>query len=102
MNTENIEEIELTQYSGLVYAYTPMCGTCAVASKMLSVIEELIPNLVVVKMNVNYHRTLAESLMIESVPCLLIYKDGTLEHKLYAFQSVPFLYEKINQVLHSG
>lgn len=104
MNNENHEKItlDLHQFNGLVYAYTPMCGTCAVASKMVTVIEELIPNLPVVKMNVNFNQPLAEELMIESVPSLLIFKDGIAKHKIYAFQSVPFLYEKINLVMNSG
>ncbi|WP_147533985.1 thioredoxin family protein [Bacillus marasmi] len=104
MNNETHVEIllDLHQYNGLVYAYTPMCGTCAVASKMLTVIEELMPNIHLVKMNVNFNRALAEELLIESVPCLLIFKEGIVKHKIYAFQSVPFLYEKINQVMNSG
>lgn len=75
------------------YLYTPMCGTCAVASKMMDVIEYLLPNLAMGKANINYTEQLAYDFQIESVPCLLIAKDGKIVNKIYAFQSVPFLYE---------
>ncbi|MDN4492935.1 thioredoxin family protein [Ureibacillus aquaedulcis] len=78
------------------YLYTPMCGTCAVASKMMDVIEELLPDLPLGKANINYLETLVMDYQIESVPCLLISEKGNVE-KVYAFQSVPFLYEKLKK-----
>ena len=41
------------------------------------------------------YKILAVDYEIESVPCLLIQKDGIVQHKIYAFQSVPYLLEKI-------
>ncbi|MBT2729125.1 thioredoxin family protein [Bacillus sp. ISL-75] len=84
--------------TGLVYFYTPMCGTCQVASKMLQVIEQLV-ELDMGKMNLNFYPDLARDLAIESVPCLLFVEAGKLKETLYAFQSVPFLLEKIKQHL---
>ncbi|KGR82632.1 thioredoxin family protein [Lysinibacillus odysseyi] len=75
------------------YLYTPMCGTCAVASKMMAVMEELLPDVAIGKGNVNYLENLAMEYEVESVPCLLIARDGEYAQKLYAFQSVPNLYE---------
>lgn len=82
--------------SGLVYFYTPMCGTCQVASKMLQVIEQLV-EIDIGKMNLNFYPDLAREFEIESVPCLLFVEEGTVKETLYAFQSVPFLLEKIKQ-----
>lgn len=78
------------------YLYTPMCGTCAVASKMLDVIETLLPELPMGKANINFLEQLAFDYQIESVPCLLINRDSEVE-KVYAFQSVPYLYEKLKK-----
>lgn len=75
------------------YLYTPMCGTCAVASKMLAVVEELLPDVPIGKGNVNYLEELAIQYEVESVPCLLVARNGAYDQKLYAFQSVPNLYE---------
>jgi thioredoxin-like negative regulator of GroEL len=84
--------------TGLVYFYTPMCGTCQVASKMLQVIEELV-ELNIGKMNLNFYPDLAREFEIESVPCLLFVEAGKVKETLYAFHSVPFLLEKIKQHL---
>ena len=88
------EKIENNQVAAF-YLYTPMCGTCAVASKMLDVIENLLPDLPIGKANINFHQQFALEHQIESVPCLLIYRKFENVEKVYAFQSVPFLYEKL-------
>ncbi|MEH7076347.1 thioredoxin family protein [Neobacillus drentensis] len=95
--------IELTSFfdnkaSGLIYFYTPMCGTCQVASKMLQVIEQLV-EVDLGKMNLNFYPDLARQLEVESVPCLIFVEAGKVKETLYAFQSVPFLLEKIKEHL---
>ncbi|MDN4608814.1 thioredoxin family protein [Sporosarcina highlanderae] len=77
------------------YLYTPMCGTCMVASKMVEVISAMKPDLPIGKGDLNYIEELAVDYEIESVPCLLIQENGELVHKIYAFQSIPYLLEKI-------
>ena len=81
------------QQKSAFYLYTPMCGTCAVASKMMDVIEQLCPNVKMGKANLNFMESLAYEFEIESVPCLLIAENGHITQKIYAFQSVPYLYE---------
>ena len=58
------------------YLYTPMCGTCAVASKMMEVIAAMKPEIPIGKADLNYVQDIAIDYEIESVPCLLIQKDG--------------------------
>ncbi|TRZ37120.1 thioredoxin [Niallia circulans] len=79
-----------------LYLYTPMCGTCMVASKMLTVVETMNNDFSIGKMDLNYAPHLAEEYKIESVPCLLIFDDGNLKEKLYRFESVPHLLEKMS------
>lgn len=88
---EHAKREELTAF----YLYTPMCGTCAVASKMMDVVEQLLPDVTMGKANLNYTEQLAYDLQIESVPCLLVTRAGKVTDKIYAFQSVPFLYEML-------
>ncbi|MFL6562707.1 MAG: thioredoxin family protein [Bacillus sp. (in: firmicutes)] len=83
--------------TGLVYFFTPMCGTCQVASKMLLVIDELV-EITIGKMNLNFYPDLARNFEIESVPCLVFVEAGKVRETLYAFQSVPFLLEKIKKL----
>ena len=80
------------------YLYTPFCGTCQIASKMMEVIEELLPEIPLGKANLNYVQDLAMDLEIESVPCLLIAVNGTIREKIYAFHSVPYIYEKMRKM----
>ncbi|MDQ1144481.1 thioredoxin-like negative regulator of GroEL [Bacillus sp. SORGH_AS 510] len=84
--------------TGLIYFYTPLCGTCQLASKMLLVVEELVV-IEMGKMNLNFYPQLAKELAIESVPCLLFIKDGMVVETLYAFHSVPFLLDKIKSYI---
>ncbi|MTD31774.1 thioredoxin family protein [Planomicrobium sp. YIM 101495] len=86
------------QRMAMYYLYTPMCGTCQVASRMMDVVTKLVPDLPVGKANLNFVIEAAEAYEIESVPCLLIVKNGELEKKIYAFQSVPYLYSMIQMV----
>lgn len=79
------------------YLYAPMCGTCQVASKMLEVVAELLPNVQIGQANLNYVEDLAIDQKIESVPCLIIAQNGQIQEKIYAFQSVPFLYNQLRK-----
>ena len=100
-NKEAIERRITEKDTFVLYLYTPICGTCQVASKMLVVLDELMSNLPFGQSNVNYLKDLAEELKIESVPCLLIYKQGELQKRIYAFQSVPYLLEVVREVIEA-
>ncbi|WP_226669396.1 thioredoxin family protein [Metabacillus litoralis] len=80
----------------IMYLYTPMCGTCQVARKMLTVVEELV-QFNIYSVNLNFFPNEAKELGIESVPCLLVYKEGILKEKVYAFQSVGYLHDLLKQ-----
>ncbi len=78
------------------YLYTPLCGTCAVASKMMNVVTALKPDVSIGKTNLNYVEVLATEYQIESVPCLLIKRKDHPVEKVYAFQSVQNILEKLS------
>jgi thioredoxin 1 len=76
-----------------LYLYTPLCGTCQLASKMLDVVEHVVSNVSFYKLDLNYAPDFAEAYSIESVPCLLIMNGETVLEKIYAFHSVAYLYD---------
>ncbi|WP_170008084.1 thioredoxin family protein [Bacillus fonticola] len=78
----------------LLYLYTPMCGTCQIASTMLRVVEQM-TSLPVYQLDLNYVPDLAETYGVESVPCLLSLEGGQVKYKRYAFDTVPTLLEEI-------
>lgn len=81
--------------SAIIYFYTPFCGTCQVAGRMLEVVEQMIHDWSFGKSDLNYMPEVAKLFTIESVPCLLVIKEGIVLKKIYAFQSVPDLYSTI-------
>jgi len=94
MNRTNLADFLEGEGIGLLYFYTPLCGTCQVASKMLQIVEELV-EVKMGKMNLNFYPDLAKNFAIESVPSLLIIRNGEVQETIYAFHSVPYLLEKI-------
>ncbi|PLR92597.1 thioredoxin family protein [Bacillus sp. T33-2] len=86
--------------TGMIYFYTPFCGTCKMASKMLDIVEQLLPEMAAGKSNLNFLPQIAEQFAVESVPCLIILREGQLVEKVYAFRSVPFLHEKFKQCIY--
>lgn len=96
-NQEELISFVETGSTGVVYFYTPMCGTCQVASKMLFVVEAM-TDIQMGKLNLNFYPELASQFKIESVPCVLLVKDGHVTQKIYAVQSVPYLLEKITEL----
>jgi thioredoxin-like negative regulator of GroEL len=104
---EPMESLTLAQIDQLieqedvvcVYLYTPICGTCQLASRMLEIVRELFLDVKFCKTDINYIPERAILWSIESVPCLLIFRNAQLEKKIYAFHSVPHLYETIKGLL---
>ena len=92
-NLEQFEEASKSPVTAAFYLYTPLCGTCQVASKMIGVVEKLLPEVRLGKADLNYHEEVAVKYGVESVPCLLVTKEGRPVEKIYAFRSVPYLFE---------
>ena len=90
-----LEAVEKNE-AAIIYFYTPLCGTCQVAGRMLEVIEEMNEK-TIYKADLNYIPEIAEQFRIESVPCLLILKEGAISKKIYAFRSIPYLVEIIKE-----
>ncbi|MGO4886962.1 thioredoxin family protein [Anaerobacillus sp. MEB173] len=76
----------------VIYFYTPLCGTCKVASKMLTVIESLLPQLQISFCNANRMPNIVQEMKVMSVPYLGIIKNDTVCEEVYAFSSVENVY----------
>lgn len=88
------ELLELLAQPGeplVVFLYTPLCGTCKAARRMLEVAEHLLPpGLRVAEGNVNLLPQLVQTLKVSSVPALLaVHRDRSAGPEiLYSFGSV--------------
>ncbi|QFK72715.1 thioredoxin family protein [Pradoshia sp. D12] len=87
-----------TTINKAIYTFTPLCGTCQLAGKMLDIAKEVLPNASLEKVNLNYAKELAEEYQIQSVPCLILIKDNQLIEKIYAFHSVPYLVDQLKRI----
>ncbi|RSK28466.1 thioredoxin [Bacillus sp. HMF5848] len=101
IQSDSLEQQLLNNEQVLVYLYTPLCGTCQLTKKMLTVIEDLDPSVNIAMMNMNYSSTFAEKWKIESVPCLLLIENELKFEKIYAFRSIEFIRDKINTFLQT-
>jgi len=102
MNNWSQADIEIflqNKETGLVYFYTPICGTCKMAGKMVEVVAKLFPSLTMGKADLNYLPEMAEQFEVKSVPCLLVVQNGKVIDKIFAFHSVPYLHDKIKSHL---
>lgn len=101
LSLKQIEEIAEEQIYTALYLFTPLCGTCMVAGKMVDIIEKLFPQVTFIKADLNYISAAADKYSVESVPCMLLFHEGRLVKKIYAFQSVPYLHEELNELIRT-
>jgi thiol-disulfide isomerase/thioredoxin len=90
---------EIIPHIGFAFTFiqSPFCGTCQLAEKMLKTIETTYDKELFYDLNASLHPRLMMNYQIESVPCLLITKNGYLHEKVYAFHSVPHMYELMSK-----
>ncbi|WP_145410313.1 thioredoxin family protein [Paenibacillus xylanexedens] len=74
-----------------VFIYTPLCGTCAAARRMLEIAEHLLPADILFEMNIHDIPELVQQFQISSVPAIMIF-DGQ--------QDVPKMVYRMNSVEH--
>ncbi|MFC9709683.1 thioredoxin family protein [Paenibacillus sp. JNUCC31] len=74
-----------------VFIYTPLCGTCGAARRMLEIAEHLLPEGILTEMNIHDIPELVQQFQISSVPAVMLF-DG--EH------DVPKMVYRMNSVEH--
>lgn len=78
-----------------VLIYTPFCGTCQLAERMLEIVQATGIAMPLGKLNINYAPALREAWKVTSVPCLALLRGGTPIHMEYTMNSVDHLYNLI-------
>jgi len=99
LNKDNFEK-SIANGVALVDFWAEWCGPCKM---QLPIIEEFSGEMegkaTVGKVNVDEQLELAQSFGIQSIPTLILFKDGKLVKKLVGLHSKEALYEEVNQVL---
>jgi thioredoxin-like negative regulator of GroEL len=81
-----------------LFFYTPLCGTCKLTERMLNIILEMSPSIPLSKCNLNLMPMIVQTWKIESAPCLIVYENGEVIEKVYAMQSVDYLYRLLQSL----
>jgi len=90
---ELLQKIETrTRQPQLFFFHSPLCGTCALARRMLDVVMGTLPTVHVYGCNINVMPNRAQTWQIQSVPCLLIVQNGEIIQRRYAFAGVAEMY----------
>ena len=99
LNKDNFEQ-SISNGVALVDFWAEWCGPCKM---QLPIIEEFSSEMegkaIVGKVNVDEQLELAQSFGIQSIPTLILFKDGKPVKKLVGLHSKESLYEEVNQVL---
>lgn len=97
--TENQLEEKIQSADPLaLFFYTPLCGTCKLTERMLEIVLQMSPSIALYKCNINVMPYHAQKWKIESAPCLIVYENGEITKKVYAMQSVDYLYDLLKQL----
>ncbi len=86
--------------SGLVIAdlYSDSCVPCKRMSPLLAEIEEENSDVKLVKVNIHFDSSLAETYAVQSVPTLIIFKDGVEVDRIRGAAKKAEILEKIDQI----
>ena len=99
LNKDNFEQ-SISSGVALVDFWAEWCGPCKM---QLPIIEEFSGEMegkaTIGKVNVDEELELAQSFGIQSIPTLILFKDGKPVKKLVGLHSKESLYEEVNQVL---
>ncbi|WP_054955804.1 thioredoxin family protein [Paenibacillus dakarensis] len=85
----------------IVFLYTPLCGTCGAARRMLDVTEKLLPDELILEADVNFLPAVVQRFQIRSVPALLAISGKPQEppKMLYRMGSVQDILNYIRGVI---
>ena len=99
LNKDNFDQ-SISSGVALVDFWAEWCGPCKM---QLPIIEEFSSEMegkaTIGKVNVDEELELAQSFGIQSIPTLILFKDGKPVKKLVGLHSKESLYEEVNHVL---
>ncbi len=82
INSEQFDDVVLkSEVPVLVDFWAPWCGPCRMVGPKLEELAEENGSILVVKVNVDENKSLADKFQIRGIPTLLLFKDGNLEKK---------------------
>ena len=97
LNKESFTKATSTAKTTLVDFWAPWCGPCKALGPILEELSQEIPEKVdIYKVNVDENTDLAQEHGVQSIPTILVYKNGSLSQTLVGLKSKDELKEIIN------
>jgi thioredoxin-like negative regulator of GroEL len=92
---ELLTHAEKADFAFALFLYTPLCGTCKLAERMLEIIMTMEPALPLYKSNINFLPQITREWQIQSVPCIVVAEVGKPKKIIYRMQAVDDLYHHL-------
>jgi len=97
INSEQFDEVVLkSEVPVLVDFWAPWCGPCRMVGPRLEELAEENGSILVVKINVDENKGLADKFQVRGIPTLLLFKGGVLEKKTAGAKDLNGLREFVN------
>ena len=98
LNKESFEKVTSSKEKTLIIDFwAPWCGPCKALSPVLEELSaEMSDSVGVYKVNVDDNTELAQEHGVQSIPTLLIYKNGTLAETIVGLKTKDELVEIVN------
>lgn len=78
----NFDEVKNSEKTVLLDFYAVWCGPCQMVSPLVDSIAEENPQYLVGKINVDEEQQLAQMFDVESIPTLIVMKNGKVVHRV--------------------
>lgn len=84
LTNENFND-EIKNGMVLVDFYADWCGPCRMVGPIIEEISNEVPNLKVIKINVDEREDIAKEYGVMSIPTIILFRDGQIDKKQIGF-----------------
>lgn len=101
MKIINEKEFQATVSSGVVLVdfFANWCGPCKMVGPILEKIDPEFPTIEFVKVDVDQSQSLAMQFQVQSIPTILIFKDGQVVERQIGFSGEPQLKKMLEKYI---
>jgi len=101
--TRNTFKGQIDKGVTLVDFYAPWCGPCKIQGPIVDQLAEEVKNkATIAKINTDVEMDIAAEFGVQSIPTLLLFKDGYLVDRLVGLQSKDVLQRRIDEIVAMG